>query len=105
MLRALVATCVRVVALIFESCVCCSSFPYSVILCEHQKCKGERLQVVEIPRERDIVKQRETQWYSSGSLDRLKGVECNPRPLGRHNMEVGKCYLAEPRDKIACLLC
>jgi hypothetical protein len=32
-------------------------------------------------------------------LDRLKGVECNPRPLGRHNVEVGKCYLAEPRDK------
>jgi hypothetical protein len=32
-------------------------------------------------------------------LDHLKGVECNPRPLGRHNMEVGKCYLAEPRDK------
>jgi hypothetical protein len=29
----------------------------------------------------------------------LKGVECNPRPLGRHNMEVGKYYLAEPRDK------
>jgi hypothetical protein len=29
----------------------------------------------------------------------LKGVECNPRPLGRHNVEVGKCYLAEPRDK------
>jgi hypothetical protein len=25
--------------------------------------------------------------------------------LGRHNVEVGKCYLAEPRDKIACLLC
>jgi hypothetical protein len=24
-------------------------------------------------------------------LDRLKGVECNPRPLGRHNVEVGKC--------------
>jgi hypothetical protein len=24
-----------------------------VILCEHQKCKGERLQVVEIPRNRD----------------------------------------------------
>ena len=31
-----------------------------------------------------------------GSLER---VECNPRPLGRHNVEVGKCYLAEPRDK------
>jgi hypothetical protein len=21
----------------------------------------------------------------------LEGVECNPRPLGRHNVEVGKC--------------
>jgi hypothetical protein len=49
--------------------------------------KGERLQVVEIPRKRDIVKERKTPWYSSGSLDHLKGVECNPRPLGRHNME------------------
>jgi hypothetical protein len=32
-------------------------------------------------------------------IDHLKGVECNPRPLGRHNVEVGKCHLAEPRDK------
>jgi hypothetical protein len=32
-------------------------------------------------------------------LDHLKGVECNPRPLGRHNVEVGKFHLAEPRDK------
>jgi hypothetical protein len=32
-------------------------------------------------------------------LDHLNRVECNPRPLGRHNVEVGKCYLAEPRDK------
>jgi hypothetical protein len=38
-------------------------------------------------------------WYSSRSLDHLKGVECNPRPLGRHNVKVGKCYLAEPQDK------
>jgi hypothetical protein len=37
-------------------------------------------------------KQRRTPWYSSWSLDHLKGVECNPRPLGRHNVEVGKCY-------------
>jgi hypothetical protein len=37
-------------------------------------------------------------------IDHLKGVECNPRPLGRHNVEVGKCYLAEPWDKIMCLL-
>jgi hypothetical protein len=42
---------------------------------------------VEIPHEREKIS------------DHLKGVECNPRPLGRHNMEVGKCYLAEPRDK------
>jgi hypothetical protein len=35
----------------------------------------------------------------------LKGVECNPRPLGHHNVEVGKCYLAEPRDKnrVSCV--
>jgi hypothetical protein len=50
-------------------------------------CKGERLQVVEIPHERDIVKGRETPWHSSGSLDHLRGVDCNPRPLGRHNVE------------------
>jgi hypothetical protein len=37
-------------------------------------------------------------------LDHLKGVECNPRPLGRHNVEVGKYYLAEPRDnsRVSC---
>jgi hypothetical protein len=23
-------------------------------------------------------------------MDHLKGVECNPRPLGHHNVEVGK---------------
>jgi hypothetical protein len=50
-------------------------------------CKGERLQVVEIPRERDTVKGKEITWYSSGSLDHLRGVDCNPRPLGRHNVE------------------
>jgi hypothetical protein len=46
---------------------------------------------VEIPRERDIEKKIKTLWYSSGSLDRLRGVDCNPRLLGRHNVEVGKC--------------
>ena len=54
MLRARVVTCVRVVALIF--CLVCVAHPIltSVLLCEHL-CKGERLQVVEIPRKRDIV--------------------------------------------------
>jgi hypothetical protein len=82
---------VRVCALALS--LVCVAFPTltSVLLCDHQNCKGERLQVVEIPRERDIVKQKETPWYSSGSLDRLKGVECNTRPLGRHNVEVDKC--------------
>jgi hypothetical protein len=32
------------------------------------------------------LRQREP-WYSSGSLDHLKGVECNPRPLGCHNVD------------------
>jgi hypothetical protein len=29
---------------------------------------------VEIPRKWDIVKERKTPWYSSGSLNHLKGV-------------------------------
>jgi hypothetical protein len=45
---------------------------------------------VEIPRKWDKDKQGKILWYSSGSLDRLRGVDCNPRPLGRHNVEVGK---------------
>jgi hypothetical protein len=50
-------------------------------------CKGERLQVVEIPRKRDIVKERKNTVVFKGSLDHLKEVECNPRPLGRHNVD------------------
>jgi hypothetical protein len=82
-------TCVRVDILIL--CLVCVAHP-SLTLCffVNFKCKGERLQVVEIPHERDIEKQSKTPWYSSGSLDRLRGVDCNPRPLGRHNVEVGK---------------
>jgi hypothetical protein len=59
------------------------------------------LQLVEIPCKREKIKARKAMVFK---LDHLKGVECNPRPLGRHNVEVGKYYLAEPRDKIACLL-
>jgi hypothetical protein len=47
---------------------------------------------VEIPRKRE-------------KNSKEKEVECNPHPLGRHNVEVGKCYLAEPRDKTTSLLC
>ena len=46
---------------------------------------------MEIPHKGNIYYKEEKPWYSSGSLDRLKGVECNSRPLGRHNVEVGKC--------------
>jgi hypothetical protein len=83
----------------FMSCVCVA-LPTLLLcfLCDLY-CKGERLQPVEIPRNREEYSKIKTPWYSSWSLDRLKGVECNPRPLGRHNVEVGKCYLAEPRDK------
>jgi hypothetical protein len=42
---------------------------------------------VEIPRKWDIEKQNKTLWYSSGSLDHLRGVDCNPRPLERHNVD------------------
>jgi hypothetical protein len=90
-------------ACVLRICVCCSP---TLLLCFHCDlcCKGERLQLVEIPRKRKKREKEKKSWYSSWSLDHLKGVECNPRPLGRHNVKVGKCYLAEPRDKIACLL-
>jgi hypothetical protein len=85
-LRALVATCVRVVALIL-SLVCVASSLLTPYFFVNLKCKGERLQVVEIPRKRDIEKKSITPWYSSWSLDHLRGVDCNPRPSGRHNVE------------------
>jgi hypothetical protein len=85
-LRALVATCVRGVAVI--SCLECVADPsLTLYFFVNLKCKGERLQVVEIPRKRDIERQSKTPWYSSWSLDRLRGIDCNPRPLGRHNVE------------------
>jgi hypothetical protein len=72
---------------------------YSCAFFCDQYCKGEKLQLVEIPRKREECSKDKRLWYSSRSLDHLKGVECNPRPLGHHNMEVGNCYLAEPQDK------
>jgi hypothetical protein len=63
-LRALVAACVRVVALIL-SLVCVASSLLTPYFFVNLKCKGERLQVVEIPRKRDIEKKSITLWYSS----------------------------------------
>jgi hypothetical protein len=74
-LRAQVVTSVRVCALALSLvCVCVLLFPplhpcFFVII----NCKGERLQVVEIPRERDIVKERKNTMVFKliiGSLER-----------------------------------
>jgi hypothetical protein len=57
---------------------------------------------VEIPRKWEKYSKKKRPWYS---LDHMEGVECNPHPLGRHNVEIGKCYLAEPQDKnrVSCV--
>jgi hypothetical protein len=91
------------VGCIFESCVRFSSQPYSCafFVINLVRARGSNLWRFLANGKRY---KEEKSWYSSRSLDHLKGVECNPRPLGHHNVEVGKCYLAEPRDKIVCLL-
>jgi hypothetical protein len=91
--------CVRIVVnlcvLLIPSLLPCS---FVIIFC-----KGERIQVVEIPRKRDIVKGKEILWYSSGSLDHLRGVDCNPCPLDATTWSRQVLDLAEPRDKPLCL--
>ena len=54
----------RAVALIL-SLVCVASSSLTPYFFVNLKCKGERLQVVEIPRKRDIEKKSITLWYSS----------------------------------------
>ena len=53
---------------------------------------------MEIPRKRENTLKEKTVVFKL-IIGSLKEVECNPRPLGRHNVEVGKCYLTEPQDK------
>jgi hypothetical protein len=91
-------TCVRD-CVVDLSLVCCSplsylcaSFLIIIVRVRGSKPCGDSSQTGERLR-------KEKLWFSSRSSDHLKGVECNPRPLGCHNVEVGKCYLAEPRDK------
>jgi hypothetical protein len=59
------------VCCVFESCVCCSSQPYSVFFCDLY-CKGERLQFVEIPRKREQYSKEKTMVFKLiiGSLER-----------------------------------
>jgi hypothetical protein len=95
------AVCVRIpvnlCVLLIPSLLMCS---FVIIFC-----KGERLQVVEIPRKRGIVKGRETPWYSSGSLDHLRGVDRNPRPWDVTTWSRQVLNLTEPRDKPPVSLC
>jgi hypothetical protein len=89
----------------FESCVC--FFPsLTLVLCvviNFVRVRGSNLWRFLTNRKTTI---RKKLWYSSGSLDHLKGVECNPRPLGCHNVEVGKCYTWPNHGiKSPCLLC
>jgi hypothetical protein len=46
-------------------------------LCD-QHCKGERLQLVEIPRKWEKTAKEENRGTQSRSLDHLRGIECNP---------------------------
>jgi hypothetical protein len=100
-----VLTCVCVCLLRFESCVC--FFPLLTlvlfVVINFVRVRGSNLWRFLTNKKTTI---RKKSWYSSESLDHLKGVEYNPRPLGRHNMEVGKCYTwPNHRIKSLCLLC
>jgi hypothetical protein len=69
------------------ACVCCGlslacvAFPPLLMcfLCDHH-CKGERLQLVEIPRKREKTTEEDNYGTQSWSLDHLRGIECNPWP-------------------------
>jgi hypothetical protein len=87
------------VALLLPSLLCIfACCCYVVLLCAYSTpsltpvlivitcVRWERLQVVKIPQNQDIVRYKEEPCYSSLSLDHLRGVDCNLRPLGRHNV-------------------
>jgi hypothetical protein len=82
----------------FGSCVCCSPMLTLVFSCDENFVRARGSNLWRFLANGKISK-RKRPLYSSWSSDHLKGVECNPRPFGCHNVEVGKCYLAEPRDK------
>jgi hypothetical protein len=69
------------------ACVCCVwvlcvllSLPYSCASLMIKHCKGERLQLVEIPRKREKTTEEDNYGTQSWSLDHLRGIECNPWP-------------------------
>ena len=84
-----VLTCVRVLAAIRVLCVC--FFPFlTLMLCvviNFVRVRGSNLWRF-LTNGKTTTTIRKKPWYSSGSLDHSRGVECNPHPLGRHNVEV-----------------
>jgi hypothetical protein len=88
----------------FESCVHCFPSLNLVLLCDLY-CKGERLQLVEIPRKREKNTKQKTMIFKLiiGSLER---GWVQPSSIGTPQHESRQVlYLAEPRDKTSCLLC
>jgi hypothetical protein len=70
-------TCVHGIALILV--LVCVSFP-PLLLCFYcdQHYKGERLQLVEIPRKQEKTAKEENRGTQGLSLDYLRRIECNP---------------------------
>jgi hypothetical protein len=104
-LRAQVVTSVRVCAVVFWD-LCVLLFPplhpcFFVIII----CKGERLQVVEIPRKRDIVKERKHHGIQVDLWITWKGLSATLVHWDATTWSRQVLYLAEPRDKPSCLLC
>jgi hypothetical protein len=54
---------------------------------------------VEIPRKREEYSKEKNRGIQVDHWTTSKGLSATLVQLGRHNVEVGKCYLAEPRDK------
>jgi hypothetical protein len=74
---ALILACVRVFAAIWVLCVLIS-LPYACAFLVIKHCKGERLQRVEVPRNREKTAKEENRRTQVWSLDHLRGIECNP---------------------------
>jgi hypothetical protein len=54
------------------------SHPYSCASLVIKHCKGERLQLVEIPRKLEKSTEEDNSGTKSWSLDHLRGIECTP---------------------------
>jgi hypothetical protein len=66
---------------------CVFLLPLTIVFIWDHLCKAWETPNCGDSSQQDIIEIKREPWYSSWSLDHLKGVECNPRPLGRHNVE------------------